>query len=127
MTNTQMFTEERMYHIRVKGELDAQWSDWFEGFVMASRENGSTLLSGTVADQAALHGVLDKLHSLGLPLLLVYRPAVLAASRNVYATGIVENVWRIMPIPADYRFASKRGHAGTKFARHSLRSNRISL
>ena len=71
MTNTQMFTEERMYHIRVKGELDAQWSDWFEGFVMAARENGSTLLSGTVVDQAALHGVLDKLHSLGLPLLLV--------------------------------------------------------
>jgi hypothetical protein len=62
-----------IYHIRVKGELDAKWADWFEGFVMAARENGETLLSGAVLDQAALHGVLDKIHTLGLPLLLVAR------------------------------------------------------
>jgi hypothetical protein len=71
MTNTQEVSKGCIYHIRVRGELDAKWADWFEGFVMASRENGETLLSGAVADQAALHGVLDKVHSLGLPLLLV--------------------------------------------------------
>ena len=60
-----------IYHIRVKGELDEKWTDWFGGFVMASREGGETLLTGPVVDQAALHGVLDRIHGLGLPLLLV--------------------------------------------------------
>jgi len=60
-----------IYHIRVRGNLDAKWADWFEGFVMTSRDDGETLLSGAVVDQAALHGVLAKIHSLGLPLLLV--------------------------------------------------------
>jgi hypothetical protein len=63
--------KQRIYHIRVKGKLDEKWADWFEGFVMTSRENGETLLTGPVVDQAALHGVLDKIHGLGLPLLLV--------------------------------------------------------
>jgi hypothetical protein len=60
-----------IYHLRVRGRLDAKWADWFEGFAMVAREDGSTLLSGPVADQAALHGVLDKLHGLGLELLVV--------------------------------------------------------
>jgi hypothetical protein len=59
-----------IYHIRVKGSLDEKWADWFEGFAMTSRADGETLLSGAVADQSALHGVLAKIHSLGLPLLL---------------------------------------------------------
>jgi hypothetical protein len=63
--------KENVYHIRVKGNLDEKWADWFEGFVMASRGNGQTLLTGAVADQAALYGVLGKIHSLGLPLLMV--------------------------------------------------------
>ena len=62
---------ERVYHIRVEGNLDDKWADWFDGFVMAPRGNGETLLTGAVADQAALQGVLGKIHSLGLPLLLV--------------------------------------------------------
>ena len=62
---------ERTYHIRVEGELDAKWEDWFDGFVITSRKDGETLLRGTVRDQAALYGVLTKIHSLGLPLLLV--------------------------------------------------------
>jgi hypothetical protein len=70
MAERQEPVKTRIYHIRVMGELDQKWADWFEGFVMASRENGETLLSGLVIDQAALHGVLDKIHSLGLPLLL---------------------------------------------------------
>ncbi len=64
-------TPRLIYHIRVKGSLDPKWADWFEGFVMVSRTDGETLLSGTVTDQAALHGVLNKINSLGLALLLV--------------------------------------------------------
>ena len=62
-----------IYYIRVKGQLDERWAEWFEGFVMSTRENGETLLSGPVVDQAALYGVMNKLHSLGLTLLMVIR------------------------------------------------------
>ena len=61
----------KIYHIWVQGNLDEKWANWFEGFVMVSRGNGETLLSGAVVDQAALQGILGKIHSLGLPLLLV--------------------------------------------------------
>jgi hypothetical protein len=71
MADTQEAIRQRIYHIRVQGNLDGRWADWFEGFVMAARDNGETLLSGPVVDQAALHGVLGKIRGLGLPLLLV--------------------------------------------------------
>jgi hypothetical protein len=58
-------------HIRVKGNLDEKWADWFEGFVITSRDSGETLMSGMVADQAALHGILGKIRFLDLPLLLM--------------------------------------------------------
>jgi hypothetical protein len=73
MVDKQELARENIYHIRVKGKLDEKWADWFEGFVMASRSNGETLLTGAVVDQAALYGVLGKIHSLGLPLLMVAR------------------------------------------------------
>lgn len=59
------------YEIRVKGHLDLRWSHWFEGFAIALKDNGETLLTGPVADQAALHGVLIKVRDLGLPLVSV--------------------------------------------------------
>jgi hypothetical protein len=71
MANERSLVQERIYHIRVQGYLDERWADWFEGFVMTSRGNGETLLTGAVVDQAALHGVLGKIRGLGLPLLLV--------------------------------------------------------
>jgi hypothetical protein len=71
MVDKQELHKGNIYHIRVKGNLDEKWTDWFEGFVMTSRGNGETLLTGAVVDQAALQGVLGKIHSLGLPLLLV--------------------------------------------------------
>ena len=71
MVDKQELHEGTIYHIRVKGNLDEKWAGWFEGFVMASRGNGETLLSGAVVDQSALQGVLGRIHSLGLPLLLV--------------------------------------------------------
>jgi hypothetical protein len=60
------------YHIRVQGELDEDWRDWFEGMAITV-ERGVTVLTGTIADQSALHGLLTKILNLGLPLLLVKR------------------------------------------------------
>lgn len=71
-----------IYHIRARGNLDAKWADWFEGFVMAPRGNGETQLTGAVVDQAALQGVLGKIHSLGLPLLLVAQTGCPCPSKN---------------------------------------------
>jgi hypothetical protein len=59
------------YEIRLKGHLDSQWTDWFEGLTITLEEDGTTLLSGPVADQAALHGLLRKMRDLGLPLISV--------------------------------------------------------
>jgi hypothetical protein len=56
------------YEIRIKGHLDSQWAMWFDGLTISLEENGDTLLSGPVADQAALHGLLKKVRDLGLPL-----------------------------------------------------------
>jgi len=59
------------YEIRIKGHLDAQWVTWFDGMTITLEENGNTLLSGPVADQAALHGLLKKVRDLGMPLVSV--------------------------------------------------------
>lgn len=59
------------YEICVKGHLDPHWSHWFEGFAIALKDNGETLLSGSVIDQAALYGVVMKVRDLGLPLVSV--------------------------------------------------------
>ena len=59
------------YEIRLKGHLEARWLKWFDGLAITLDENGNTLLSGLVADQAALHGLLKKVRDVGLPLLSV--------------------------------------------------------
>ena len=59
------------YEICVRGHLDQRWSDWFEGFKIALKDNGETQLSGPVVDQAALYGLLIKVRDLGLPLVSV--------------------------------------------------------
>ena len=61
------------YEIRIKGHLDDRWVDWFEGLSITLEEDGNTLLSGPVIDQAALHGLLRKVRDLGMPLLSVNR------------------------------------------------------
>jgi hypothetical protein len=61
----------QIYEIRLKGHLDAQWVTWFDGLTIARDENGDSLLSGPVADQAALHGLLKKVRDLGMPLISV--------------------------------------------------------
>jgi hypothetical protein len=63
--------EKTQYYIKVKGNLDGKWADWFDGFALTSYGNHETLLSGKVTDQAALHGILSKINNLGLSLILV--------------------------------------------------------
>jgi hypothetical protein len=62
-----------VYQIRIKGHLGRQWTDWFGGLTITLEDNGETLLTGPVVDQAALHGVLKKVRDLGMPLLSVIR------------------------------------------------------
>lgn len=65
--------EPMIYHIRVQGHLGSQWSDWFEGMTITLEDNGDTLLTGPVVDQARLHGLLKKVRDLGMPLISVNR------------------------------------------------------
>jgi hypothetical protein len=62
-----------VYQIRVRGAIDARWSEWFGGLAVCPQADGDTLLTGLVRDQAALHGLLAKIRDLGLPLISVER------------------------------------------------------
>jgi hypothetical protein len=59
------------YQIRIKGHLGRQWTDWFDGLIITLEDNGDTLLTGSVVDQAALYGLLKKVRDIGLPLISV--------------------------------------------------------
>jgi hypothetical protein len=65
--------EPTIYQIRLKGHLGRQWTDWFEGLTITLAENGDTLLTGPVIDQAALYGLLKKVRDLGMALLSINR------------------------------------------------------
>ena len=67
---------QEFYQITVKGHLNPNWADWFDGLTITLLPNGTTAISGPVVDQAALHGVLRKVRDLGVPLLSVtlFRP-----------------------------------------------------
>jgi len=60
-----------VYQIRLQGHLGSEWTDWFGGLIITLEEDGNTLLTGPVIDQAALHGLLKKVRDLGLPLVSV--------------------------------------------------------
>jgi len=64
-------SQQLVYQIRVQGHLSQQWMDWFDGLTITLEEDGNTLLTGPVVDQAALHGLLKKVRDLGLPLVSV--------------------------------------------------------
>ena len=59
------------YEIRVKGHLDRRWSAWFDGMTLTTAGDGTTTMAGPVVDQAALHGLLQRLRDTGLPLISV--------------------------------------------------------
>ena len=62
-------TDIPQYEIRVKGHLGHRWAAWFDGLSLSARDDGTTVISGPVVDQAALHGLLHKLRDVGIPLI----------------------------------------------------------
>ena len=69
--STEAHYEPGLYEIRIKGHLDDRWADWFGDLTITLEENGDTLLTGPVIDQAALHGLIKKVRDLGMPLVSV--------------------------------------------------------
>jgi hypothetical protein len=70
--NSESHTDQLIvYQIRLKGHLSHQWANWFDGLTITLQEDGNTLLTGPVIDQAALHGLLKKVRDLGMPLISV--------------------------------------------------------
>lgn len=62
-----------VYEIKVEGQLGDQWADWFGGATITLEDNGDTLITGLIIDQAALYGLLKKIRDLGIPLISVNR------------------------------------------------------
>ena len=80
-----------VYQIRIKGHLGPQWADWFGGLTITLEDNGDTLLTGSVIDQAALHGLLKKVRDLGMPLVSVNRMETNGSSNpNQITKGEIE-------------------------------------
>lgn len=77
-----METSPVIYEIRLADHLSPQWMEWFEGLTVSLEEDGNTLLTGPVADQAALHGLLKKIRDLGIPLVSVVQIQVLDVHQN---------------------------------------------
>jgi hypothetical protein len=61
------------YEIRLKGHLESRWAAWFDGLTLRHDSDGTTVIEGPVADQAALHGLLQKVRDVGVPLISVAR------------------------------------------------------
>jgi hypothetical protein len=83
--------EPGLYEIRLKGHLDGKWAAWFDGLTITLEEDGDTLLTGPVIDQAALHGLLKKVRDLGMPLVSVspleHGPSTTIPLRGLRGTG----------------------------------------
>ena len=82
-TNKLNPTQPIVYQVRLKGYLDLRWTDWFGGLTITQEDNGDTLLTGPVTDQAALYGLLKKVRDLGIPLVSVNRVEPAQADASV--------------------------------------------
>ena len=71
--STRRHHEFEVHEIRVQGHLDSRWADWLEGLALTHESDGTTTLTGPLADQAALHGVLNRIRDLALPIVSVRR------------------------------------------------------
>jgi hypothetical protein len=89
-------TSPSLYEIRVQGRLEPRCATWFDGFRLASRPDGTTVISGSVVDQAELHGLLQSLRDLGLPLV-----SVTQAQDDTSATPAGRDDGTAGPRPAD--------------------------
>jgi hypothetical protein len=69
--STRSVNDPRHYDIRIAGHLDSRWAAWFDGMSLTTESDGTTVLSGPVVDQSALHGLLQKVRDVGLPLVSV--------------------------------------------------------
>ncbi len=83
-------TSPACYEIRVAGHLSPQWTDWFEGLSITLEEDGNTLLTGPVIDQAALHGLLKKFRDLGLPLVSVVQVQIHETHQYHSKKGVIK-------------------------------------
>ena len=72
-TSTEDYHQSGHYEFRFKGHLADRWAYWFDGLTITLEDNGDTLITGPVVDQAALHGLLKKIRDLGMPLISVIR------------------------------------------------------
>jgi hypothetical protein len=91
---TDKLDQPMVYQIRVKGHLGRQWTDWFEGMTI-TLEEGDTLLTGPVVDQAALHGLLRKVRDLGMPLISAIRvnpPRRMRSTSTVFEAGYLKRI-----------------------------------
>jgi hypothetical protein len=82
MSNGRKYDRPCVYRICVAGNLDPRWSDWFDGLNITAGAGDETLLAGPIPDQAALHGMLNKIRDLGLPLVQVVRMEACEPAEN---------------------------------------------
>lgn len=86
-TSTPDRSEAGRYEIRLTGHLDAHWTAWFDGLTVSHESDGTTVISGQIVDQAALHGVLQRVRDLGLPLVSVTRVVANQSKTTASETG----------------------------------------
>jgi hypothetical protein len=97
-----------VYQIRIKGHLGRRWADWFGGLIITLEENGETLLTGPVVDQAALYGLLRRVRDVGLPLVSVTQiNTAHVAAPDVSQHGATE------PLESDAGYISSTGLVST--------------
>jgi hypothetical protein len=89
MTERRPQPEAGRYEIRLQGTLSPKWASWFDGLAVSEQGDGTTVIAGHVADQAALHGLLGRVRDLGIPLVSVTRlePGFSAASDDRSSEG----------------------------------------